>query len=164
MIAGLSTFTWVHTLLSLAALVSGLVVVIALLGSRTPGGWTAFFLASAIATSATGFGFPFDRFVDSHWAGVVSLVVLLAAVLARYVFHLAGAARWIYAVGVVLGLYFLVFIGIAQLFKKVPALHAMAPTLSEPPFAVSALAATVLFVVLAVVAAFKFRPPPAVRT
>jgi len=91
-------------------------------------------------------------------------VVLLAAVLARYVFHLAGAARWIYAVGLVLGLYFLVFIGIAQLFKKVPALTAMAPTLSEPPFAFSALAATALFVVLAIVAAFKFRPPPAART
>lgn len=159
MIAGLSIFTWVHALLSLAAIVSGLVVVIALFASRTPNGWTAFFLASAIATSATGFGFPFDRFGDSHWAGVMSLVVLLAAVLARYVFHLAGAARWIYAVGLVLGLYFLVFIGIAQLFKKVPALHAMAPTLSEPPFAFSALAATALFVVLAIVAAFKFRPP-----
>ena len=164
MIAGLSIFTWVHALLSLMAIVSGLVVVIALFASRTPNGWTAFFLASAIATSATGFGFPFGRFEESHWAGVMSLVVLLAAVLARYVFHLAGAARWIYAVGLVLGLYFLVFIGIAQLFKKVPALTAMAPTLSEPPFAFSALAATALFVVLAIVAAFKFRPPPAART
>ena len=106
MIAGLSTFTWVHTLLSLMALVSGLVVVIALFGSRTPNGWTAFFLATAIATSATGFGFPFDRFEASHWSGVISLVALLAAVLARYVFHLAGAARWIYAIGMVLGFYF----------------------------------------------------------
>ena len=164
MIAGLSTFAWVHTLLSLAALVSGLVVVIALFRSQTPNGWTAFFLATAIATSATGFGFAFDRFEASHWSAVISLVALLAAVLARYDFHLVGAARWIYAIGTVLGLYFIVFIGIAQLFKKVPALHAMAPTLSEPPFAFSALAATVLFVLLAVVAAFKFRPPPPVRT
>jgi hypothetical protein len=164
MIAGLSTFTWVHTLLSLMALVSGLVVVIALFGSRTPNGWTAFFLATAIATSATGFGFPFDRFEASHWSGVISLVALLAAVLARYVFHLAGAARWVYATGMVLGFYFLVFIGIAQLFKKVPALRAMAPTLSEPPFAYSALAVTALFAVLIIVAAFKFRPAAAVRT
>jgi hypothetical protein len=164
MIAGLSTFAWVHTLLSLVALVSGLVVVVGLFASRTPNGWTGLYLASAIATSLTGFGFPFERFEASHWSGVVSLALLLAAVLARYVFHLAGAARWIYAAGSVLGLYFLVFIGIAQLFKKVPALKAMAPTLSEPPFAVSALAATALFVVLAIVAAVKFRPPAAVGT
>jgi hypothetical protein len=164
MIAGLSTFAWVHTLLSLVALVSGLVVVVGLFASRTRGGWTVLFLASAIATSLTGFGFPFDRFEASHWSGVVSLALLLAAVVAHYVFHLAGAARWIYALGMVLGLYFLVFIGIAQLFKKVPALKAMAPTLSEPPFAFSALAVTALFAVLAIVAAFKFRPPAVVRT
>lgn len=111
-----------------------------------------------MATSVTGFGFPFDRFQDSHWVGVLSLVVLAAAILARYVFHFAGAWRWVYALGVVLSLYFLVFVGVAQLFKKVPALAAMAPTLSEPPFAITQLALTAIFVVLAIAAAIKFRP------
>ena len=155
---GLTTFAWVHTILSLVGLVSGLVVLIGLLGSKKLGGWTALFLLSAVATSVTGFGFPFDSFQDSHWIGAVSLAVLVVAILARYVFRFAGAWRWIYAVSVVIGVYFLAFITIAQLFKKVPALAAMAPTLSEPPFAITQLAATAIFVVLAIAAAIKFRP------
>lgn len=158
MIYSLSTFAWVHTILSLVGLVSGFVVLIGLFGSKTIGGWTALYFASTVATSVTGFGFPFDRFQDSHWVGVLSLVVLAAAILARYVFRFAGAWRWIYALGVALSLYFLVFVGIAQLFKKVPALAAMAPTLSEPPFAITQLTVTAIFVVLAIAAAKKFRP------
>ena len=154
----LSTFAWVHTILSLVGLVSGLVVLIGLLGSKKLGGWTALFLLSAVATSVTGFGFPFDKFQDSHWIGAVSLAVLVVAIVARYVFRFAGAWRWIYAVSVVIGVYFLAFITIAQLFKKVPALAAMAPTLSEPPFAITQLAATAIFLVLAIAAAIKFRP------
>ena len=72
----MSTFTWVHTALSVAALIAGLIVVIGLFSSKTLGGWTAIFLATAIATSATGFGFPFQSFGASHWIGVISLVIL----------------------------------------------------------------------------------------
>src|SRR3979411_2158510 len=133
----MSTFTWVHTALSVAALIAGLIVVIGLFTSKTLGGWTAIFLATAIATSATGFGFPFQSFGASHWIGVISLVVLVLAVLARYVLHYAGAWRRLYAVCTVVAFYFLVFVLIAQAFKKVPALAAMAPTLSEPPFVIA---------------------------
>ncbi len=155
---GLSTFAWVHTILSLVGLVSGFIVLIGLFGSKKLGGWTALYLASAVATSVTAFGFPFGRFQESHWVGVLSLVALAAAIVGRYLYRFAGAWRWIYAFGVVLGLYFLVFIAIAQLFKKVPALAAMAPTLSEPPFAITQLAVTAIFVVLAIAATIKFRP------
>ena len=154
----MSTFTWVHTALSVAALIAGLIVVIGLFTSKTLGGWTAIFLATAIATSATGFGFPFKSFGASHWIGVISLVVLVLAVLARYVFHYAGAWRWLYAVCTVVAFYFLVFVLIAQAFKKVPALAALAPTLSEPPFAIAQVVAMVIFVVIAVATARKFRP------
>jgi hypothetical protein len=154
----MSTFTWVHTALSVAALIAGLIVVIGLFTSKTLGGWTAIFLATAIATSATGFGFPFQSFGASHWIGVISLVVLVLAVLARYVLHYAGAWRWLYAVCTVVAFYFLVFVLIAQAFKKVPALAALAPTLSEPPFAIAQLAVLVIFAVIIVVTAQKFRP------
>ena len=152
----MSTFTWVHTALSVAALIAGLIVVIGLFTSKTLGGWTAIFLATAIATSATGFGFPFQSFGASHWIGVISLVVLVLAVLARYVLHYAGAWRWLYAVCT--AFYFLVFVLIAQAFKKVPSLAALAPTLSEPPFAIAQVVAVVIFVVIAVATARKFRP------
>ena len=153
----LSTFTWIHVALSLVGLISGLAVVIGLLAAKKLDGWTALYLASAVATSATGFGFPFERFGASHWISVVSLVVLAGAILARYVFHLAGAWRWIYVVGVVVSLYLLVFVAIAQAFLKVPALNALAPTQSEPPFAIAELGAMAVFVVLAIVAAKSFR-------
>lgn len=154
----MSTFTLVHTVLSLVALVAGVIVVMGLLASKVHSGWTALFLATAVATSATGFGFVSPSFMPSHVVGVVSLVVLLLAILARYVFHLAGAWRWIYAVGVVLGLYFLVLVAIAQAFMKVPALRAMAPTTSEPPFAIAQGVCLVIFIVLVIAAARKFRP------
>jgi hypothetical protein len=154
----MSTFTWVHTALSVAALIAGLVVVIGLFSSKTLRGWTTFFLVTAIATSATGFGFPFQSFGASHWVGVISLLVLALAVLARYVLHYTGAWRWLYAVCMVVGFYFLVFVLIAQAFKKVPSLAALAPTLSEPPFAIAQVAVLVIFVVIAVATARKFHP------
>ena len=166
MIYGLTTFAWVHTILSLVGLVSGLIVLIGLFGSKQLGGWTALYLASTVATSVTGFGFPFDRFQIPTGSAFYRCVVLAAAILARYVYRFAGAWRWIYALGVVLSLYFLVFVAVAQLFKKVPALAAMAPTLSEPPFASTQLVVTVIFVVLAIAAAIKFPPSagdPALR-
>jgi hypothetical protein len=154
----MSTLTWVHTALSVAALIAGLVVVIGLFTSKTLRGWTTFFLVTAIATSVTGFGFPFETFGASHWIGVVSLVVLALAVLARYAFHYAGTWRWLYTVGTVVAFYFLVFVLIAQAFKKVPSLEALAPTLSEPPFAIAQLVVLIIFLAIAVATARKFRP------
>jgi hypothetical protein len=154
----LSTFTLVHTVLSLVALVTGLVVVLGLLGSHRLPGLTALYLVTSVVTTVTGFFFPTSSFMPSHGVGIVSLVMLLAAIFGRYVYHFAGAWRWIYAVGVALSVYFLVFVGIVQAFMKVPALRAMAPTQSEPPFAIAQGIVLVIFIVLTIAAARKFRP------
>jgi hypothetical protein len=157
MFLGLTAFTWVHTILSLVALIAGTVVVAGLLASHALDGWTTLYLATAVATNVTGFFFfPGTGFDAAQVVGVISSVALGLAILGRYVFHLAGAWRWIYAVGAVVGLYFLVFVGIAQAFGKVPALHALAPTQSEPPFAITQLVVLVIFVVVAIAAALKF--------
>src|SRR5882724_7195310 len=162
MFLGLSPFTWFHTLISLLELVAGFVVVVGLLESRMLNGWTALFLITAVATSVTGFGFPFDRFLPSHWVAVISLATAIVALLARYAFHLAGAWRWVYAVGVVATLYFDVFVAVAQAFGKIPALRPLAPTQSEPPFAIAQGVVLVIFVVLGIAAARKFHPNTAV--
>ena len=154
----LSAYTEIHTVLSVVALASGVVVVSGLLRSQRLRFWTALFLLTAIATSATGFGFPGTSFGASHWVGVFSLVALGFAVLARYVFGLAGAWRPIYAIGAVLALYFLFFVLVAQAFEKIPVLEPLAPTLSEPPFAVAQGVVLVVFAALLVVAARTFRP------
>src|ERR1700693_3975177 len=133
MILGMTTFTFVHVMLSLIGIFSGFVVVFGLLAGKRLDGWTALFLVSTVLTSVTGFLFPFHRFLPSHGVGIVSLIVLAVAILARYAFHLACAWRPISAVTAVIALYLNVFVLIAQAFQKVPALKAMAPTQSQPP-------------------------------
>ena len=157
MISNLSTFTIVHVVISLIGIASGLVVMFGLLVARKLNRWSALFLISTVATSVTGFFFPFHGVTPAIVVGIISLVVLAVAILARYGRHLAGAWRWIYVVTVMIALYLNVFVLIVQLFQKVPALKTLAPTQSEPPFAVTQLVVLVVFVVLTIMAAFKFR-------
>jgi len=153
----MSTFTAVHVLISLIGIVSGFVIVFGLLVSKRLGGWTAVFLASTVLTSVTGFFFPFHGFLPSHAVGILSLIVLAIAIFARYGRHLAGAWRRIYVVTAVIAFYFNTFVLIVQLFQKVPALKAMAPTQSEAPFKVTQLLALALFVLVGIFATIKFR-------
>ncbi len=120
-------------------------------------------IKSTVATSVTGFFFPFHQFTPAHAVGIISLFVLAVAILARYARHLAGAWRWIYVVSSMVALYLNVFVLIVQAFQKIPILKAMAPTQSEPPFLVAQVLALTLFVFLTVVATIKFRIEP-VRT
>jgi hypothetical protein len=120
MIFGMTTFTFVHVLLSLIGIFSGFVVVFGMLAAKHLDGWTALFLVTTVLTSVTGFLFPFHKFLPSHGVGIVSCIVLAFALLGRYAFHLAGAWRRIYVITAVIALYLNVFVLIAQLFQKVP--------------------------------------------
>jgi hypothetical protein len=161
MSTGLLIFTLIHVALSLVAWVAGIVVVRALLRGEDARGWTTFFLVTAVATSATGFGFPFVKLLPSHIVGVVALAVLAVTILARYVFALAGPWHRIYAGGIVVGLFFDTFVLVAQAFSKIPPLHALAPTGSEPAFGVAQVAVLILFVYLTVVTLRRFGARPA---
>jgi len=153
----LATFTFVHVVLSLVGIGSGLVVMSGLLNRRERGGWTPLFLVTTVATSATGFGFPVDHLLPSHVIGILSLAVLAVAIVARYGLRLNGAWRWAYVVCAALALYLNVFVGVVQAFLKVSALHALAPQQTEPPFLVAQVVVLVVFVLLTVVAASRFR-------
>jgi hypothetical protein len=89
--------------------------------------------------------------------GIISLIVLAIAIPARYRFHLMGGWRRTYVVTATLALYFNVFVLVVQLFRRVPALNALAPTQTEPPFAVAQLAVLVIFLALGTLATIKFR-------
>jgi hypothetical protein len=131
MIFGMTTLTFVHVVLSVIGILSGFVVVFGLLTVKRLDAWTALFLASTVATSVTGFLFPFYRFLPSHGAGVISLVALAVAIFARYPRHLGGAWGRIYAINAVIALYLNFFIFVVQSFQKVPGLKAVAPTQSS---------------------------------
>ena len=157
MFSNLSPFTKLHVVISLIGIVSGLVVMSGLLVGQKLNRWSALFLISTALTSVTGFFFPFHGVTPAIVVGLISLVLLAIAIVARYARHLAGAWRWIYVLSVMIALYLNIFVLVVQLFQKVPALKAMAPTPSEPPFAVTQLVVLALFVLLTIVAAVKFR-------
>ena len=154
----LQIYTIIHTLISLVAIFTGFVVLFGFLSGKRLDGWTKWFFIAAVATTVTGFFFPFHGFTPAIGLGLISLPVLALTIYARYPKNLAGAWRWIYVVGAVLALYFNVFVGVVQSFEKIPALHAMAPTQTEQPFKLTQLIVLSLFVVLAIVAAIRFRP------
>jgi hypothetical protein len=126
MILGLSisTFTSVHVALSLIGIVSGVIVLHGMVRATRLDGWTALFLATTVLTSVTAFFFPSTSFRPAHAIGVLSLVVLAAAIVAVYFFRLAGPWRWIYIVGAVLALYLNVFVAVVPAFQKLRPLAA----------------------------------------
>jgi hypothetical protein len=147
-----------HVIVSLVGMVSGLVVLYGLLSGAALGGWTALFLVTTILTSVTGFPLPPFGFDPPRAVGTLSLVLLAVAVAAYYVFHLSGAWRWVYVVTAMMALYLNVFVGVIQAFAKLPFLHALAPTGSEPPFLVVQVLVLVAFVALGFLSVKKFHP------
>jgi hypothetical protein len=153
----LSAFTLLHVVLSLLGIVSGFVALAELIANRSSGFVSAAFLGTTIATSVTGFLFPFTTFDPARVVGVISLAVLGIAVIARYRRHLTPGWRVVYAATATLALYLNVFVAVVQAFQKIPALHARAPNGSEPPFVVVQAIVLVAFVVLGFAAARRFR-------
>ena len=160
MILGMSTaaFTLVHTVLSLVGILAGLVVLFGMFGSNRLPGWTVVFLATTVLTCVTGFFFPRDQILPSHIVGIITLVVLAVAIVALYAYRLAGAWRWIYVGSAVLSLYLNVFVAVVQAFLKVPFLNGLAPTQSEPPFAIAHGIVLVVFIVVGILALRSFHP------
>src|SRR5438552_974795 len=156
-------YTIIHTLISLIAIVTGLVVLFGMIADKRLDSWTKWFLTTAVLTTVTGFFFPFHGFTPAIGLGIISLPFLALTIFARYSKHLAGAWRWIYAIGAVICLYFNLFVLVVQLFEKVPALHAMAPTQTESPFKLAQLVVLLVSILLAIVAAIRFRTEP-IRT
>jgi hypothetical protein len=153
----LSALTLFHVVLSLIGIGSGLIVVFGLVTGRRLDGWTALFLVTTVATSATGFLFPFEHILPAHGLGIVSLALLGPALAARYMLHLEGGARRVYVICSVIALYLNVFVGIVQAFMKIPALHDLAPTQTETPFVVAQAVTLLIFIALTVAATIRFK-------
>ena len=156
----LQIYTIIHTLISLIAIFTGIVVLFGMIAGKRLDGWTKWFLITAVATTINGFFFPFHGFTPAIGLGIISLPFLTITIFARYLKHLAGAWRWIYVIGAVICLYFNLFVLVVQLFEKVLALHAIAPTQTESPFKLTQLAVLVLSALLAIVAVIRFRLEP----
>jgi len=110
-----------HVLITLIAIVSGLVVLGQMRSNTLSSGWTGVFLATSVLTSVTGFVFFHPpTFSPAQHVGIVALLVLAFTLYALYLKHLAGAWRPVYVIGAVISLYLNVFVLVVQLFLKVP--------------------------------------------
>jgi hypothetical protein len=140
----MSTFTLIHVVISLIGILSGLVVVFGFLTGRRFRSVNLVFLVMTIATSVTGFFFPFHGITPGIILGVVSLVVLALALLA-----LNKGWTKTYIVTATLAEFFNVLVLIAQTFQKVSFAHVYAPKGTEPIVAVTQGLAFLVFAVLA---------------
>jgi hypothetical protein len=165
MILGISVgaFTLLHVVLTLVAIGSGLIVAGGIFASHKLPGTTALFLFTTALTSVTGFLFPIRGFTPALGVGILACVILAVALFALYKEHLVGAWRWIYVITALVSLYLNVFVLVAQSFMKVSALNALAPTQSEPPFAITQAVVLVIFILIGLIAVVKFRPISAAR-
>lgn len=157
----MATYVWlltvVHTIVSFIAIGFGIKAAAGLFSGAHSSWWTRRFFETAVAVTFTGFIFPFAGVTPAFATGIVSTVILIAWFLAHRA-RLAGAWRWIYALSLVASLYLLIFVTIAQAFLKIPFLQALAPTGSEPPFAIAQIIALIVFIVIGVLAVRRFKP------
>jgi len=163
MILGLSVaaFTQLHVIISLIGIATGLAALAAMIANRSLGGWTAVFLATTVATSATGFLFHSRAIGPPHIVGAISLVVLLVALVALYGRHLHGPWRPAYVIAAVFALYLNCFVGVVQAFQKLPPLNALAPKGNEPPFLVAQVVLLVVTIALGWMAVRRYHPEAA---
>jgi uncharacterized membrane protein len=155
-----SLFVLFHSLLSIVALIAGIVPMYHLVAGGENRRWARIFIIAAVATSVTGFMFPFHQFLPSHAVGILSLLALATVIIADYRGHGSGLWSVLYRLGLIAAEFFLVFVAIAQAFEKIPPLRMLAPTGKEPVFFVVESLALVGFAILAVAALRASRRTP----
>lgn len=141
-----------HVAASLIGIASGFVLIRDFLHSRFRSGLVWIFLASTTLTSLTGFLFHRDHLLPSQVVGGVALLVLVPTWLAWRPYRLFGSWRRTFVVGATMSQWLNVFVLVAQMFQKVPALHPFAPTGTEPPLGITQGVVLLLFVAIAITA------------
>ena len=154
----LEAFVFLHVVLSLVGIMTGLIVLAVMLQNGDLAGWNAFFLISTILTSVTGFMIPAKTFLPSHVFGAASLVLLAVALFALYGRKLAGPWRVTYVVTALIALYLNCFVAVVQSFGKVAFLRGQAPTGTEAPFAIAQAIVLILFLAGGFLAVRRFHP------
>lgn len=139
MILGLTIpqFTALHVAISLVGIAAGLIALPAFARGLVLPRTTGIFLWTTLLTSLTGFLFPIVAFTPALGVGILSTLILIVAFAAYYRRKLAGRAATAYAITATLALYLNLFVLVVQSFLKVPALNALGPTGTEPPFAIA---------------------------
>ena len=148
----LQYFTLVHVIISLIGIASGFGALSGLLAGRLLTRWQAVFLATTVATTVTGFFFPFHGFTPAIGVGIITTLLLVVAIYAYASQKVAGKWRSAFIGSSIAALYLNCFVLVVQLFQKMPALNALAPKQTEPAFIVTHLIVLTIFIALALAA------------
>jgi hypothetical protein len=160
----MSNLTLIHTLLSVAAIVSGVPALMQIQRSRLTSRSITAFLALAILTSLSGFLLPFTTLTPAVAIAIVALAILAVTLMAQWRARSSHLWHAVFVGGTVASLYLLVFVGVVQAFMKIGPLHAAAPTQSELPFVVTQAVALFGFVALGIAAVRSLRSTAAPTT
>ncbi len=151
-----------HVIISLIGIVTGFVVIKGMLASQRLDDWTAVFLATTALTSLTGFASRSRSFCRRDIVGIISLVVLLIAILARYAFGLSGRWRPAYRgdrAGRAMAQ--CVRAGARSCSTRSRRCTRWRRPSSEPPFLIAQTVVMVLFIIVGIAALRQFRPATA---
>jgi len=162
MIFGLTPFVAFHTAITLVAIVSGLLMLAAMLRNDRADMMTAIFLLFSALTAITGFIIQTKPVTPAVSLGVILSVLTLIALLARYAFAMRGAWRWIFVITALAALWSNCFVLVIQTFLKFPALHALAPGAPPggPVFGAAQGIVLIGFVVAGFLSLRRFHPVP----
>jgi hypothetical protein len=153
MILGMSigTFTFLHVVITLVAIGSGLIIVGGMFASRVLPVTTALFLHNGI-DQHNGVPLPHSRF----YAGIGRRCLGLCDPTGRAVCFIQRAPSRRMALDLCDHAIASLFVLVAQSFMKVAALNALAPTQAEPPFAITQSVVLMIFVLTGLIALVKF--------
>jgi len=154
----MSGILFIHVVISLIAIVSGVVVAQGFLTANRHDRSTMVYMVTTILTSLTGFLFPFHGVTPAIIVGGLCVLIFMPTALARYRFHLAGIWRAVFVVGALVLLFFNCLVLIIQSFQKIPVLNALAPNGNEPPIVAVQLALLVACLLAGYFSIRRFRP------
>lgn len=148
----------IHVVISLIAIISGIVVASGFLTADRHERSTLVYMVTTILTSLTGFLLPFHAVTPAIIVGSLCVLIFIPTALARYRFHLAGIWRPVFIVGAMVLLFFNCLVLIVQSFQKIPVLNALAPNGNEPPILAAQVALLVVCVLVGYFSIRRFRP------
>lgn len=157
-IVHMSALTWIHVIISLIAIVAGVIVAQGLIAGDRHERSTLVYMVTILLTSLTGFLFPFNGVTPGIIFGIISVLIFIPTALARYKFQMTGIWRLVFIVGSLFMHYLNCIVLIVQSFQKIPALNALAPQGNEPPLLAVQAVLLIAFLIVGLLSVRRFRP------
>jgi hypothetical protein len=154
----MSALTLIHVVISLIAIVAGIVVAEGLISVKRHERSTLVYMVTILLTSLTGFLFPFNGVTPGIMFGIITVLLFIPTAIARYKLQMAGIWRLVFIVGSLLMLYLDCVVLIVQSFQKIPSLNALAPMGNEPPLLAVQTVLLVAFLIVGFLSVRRFRP------